>query len=84
MPTLGEAILSGRRGTLATGEAYTVVEDGGEFKAMPSREYAVLRENNAHVGITPVVSFLPTGGIDVHRPSFTEIATAMLDHPHFS
>lgn len=83
MPTLGEALVSGRRGTLATGEAYTVVEDGGEFMAMPSREYAVLRENNAHVGITPVVSFLPGGTIDVHRPAFAGVATAMLDHPNF-
>lgn len=83
MPTLGDALVSGRRGTLATGEAYTVVEDGGEFKAMPSREYAVLRENNAHVGVLPVVSFLPSGTIDVHRAAFTEIATAMLDHPNF-
>jgi hypothetical protein len=83
MPTLGDALVSGRRGTLATGEAYTIVEDSGEFTAMPSREYAVLRENNAHIGIEPVVSFLPTGDIDVHRPAFTAIATAMRDHPNF-
>lgn len=82
--TLGDAILRARTLTLSTGEGHTVALRGdADFCVMPSANYARLRETSMHGGIEPLLSFLPRGGIDVHRASFQPIAKAMLAHSNW-
>lgn len=82
--TLGGAILRARTRALDGGEGQTVVlRHDGEFCTIPSAEYARLREQSLHGGIDPLLSFLPNGGIDVHRASFAPIATHLLTHERF-
>ena len=85
--TLGEAILRARDHARDTGEAMTVAlcghGDASEFCTIPSHEYALLREHGQSGDIAPLVSFLPRGGIDVHRASFEPIASALLQHERF-
>jgi hypothetical protein len=77
--TLGDAILRARDGALG-GEGHTVAIRDEQFCVIKSAEYARLRETQQHGGITPLISFLPRGGIDVHRASFEPIKTALINH----
>lgn len=78
--TLGDAIVQARTLTLDTNEGHTIAIRRGRFCVLPSAHYARLRETSMHGGITPLVSFLPHGGLDVHRASFEPIKAALLNH----
>jgi hypothetical protein len=82
--TLGGAILHARDHARDTGEGCTVaLRSDGEFCTIASHEYAVLRENGEARDLDPLLSFLPRGGLDVHRASFEPLATALLQHERF-
>lgn len=86
--TLGSAILIAR--DMATGygpdhtnaEAATVIQYPDlRLAVLPSAEYARLRESSQHGGMTPLLSFLPRGGLDVHRAAFEGVGDALTNHP---
>lgn len=79
--TLGDAILLARD-LAAEAEAATVIQYADDLRlaVIPSHEYALLRENRAAGGMEPLLSFLPNGGLDVHRASFEGIGDALRNH----
>jgi hypothetical protein len=82
--TLGGAILRARDLARETGRGCTVaLRSDGEFCTIASHEYAVLRENSEGRDLEPLLSFLPHGGLDVHRASFEPLAAALLQHERF-
>lgn len=85
--TLGSAILLARdmaRGWDGedTPTPATVVQYADDLRlaVIPSEEYAKLRERSMHGGLVPLLSFLPHGGLDVHRASFEGIGDALRNH----
>lgn len=84
--TLGNAILIARDVAMGNGypkaEPATVVQytDDLRLAVIPSHEFALMRENAMTGGIVPLLSFLPHGGLDVHRASFEGIVDALSNH----
>lgn len=87
--SLGDAILKARDlvvGTAITKDgtraSWTVVQyntlagaDRLRFGVIAAEGYAALREQGAHDHLTPLLSFLPHGGLDVHKASFEGLRT---------
>lgn len=74
---LNDAIVVARALLAESGEAQTVLVEDGEFTVLTSHEYAVLHENFADGALMPVLSFLPSGGVDAARPAFQPLADAL-------
>lgn len=81
--TLGDAILRARNHMLDTGEGCTVVLADHVFCTIASARYAALRERGESRGLDPLFSFLPNGGLDVHRASFEPLGAALANHTRF-
>lgn len=81
--TLGDAILIARQQMLDSGTGHSVCVRHERWCVVASEWLADKRERNITTGITPLLSFLPNGGLDAHRASFEPIAMALVNHTRY-